>query len=406
MSSPPCWERASARSGCLRRALRSSCGAALRRQACHGLTMARAGAPAVICYTVALGARECLRADRVRRRRGSRLRGGRLGRRPRGAGARARLGRGERWQLAADAVPRFSGLAVGRSLLADPSGTISGYLQVRALRGLWETTYGQLLLVKLGLVLPLLALGLYNNRRAVPRLRGQSRQRRSGHVSSAPPTAELALMVAIVSVTAVLVSEPPARAEVAPRGPYATTAPLGDLELNLVVDPAAAGTQPDPPLPDRPPPDNRPTSTRHRSRRPSPAADRTAASEGAPCRPRPLRRPARPARSRRRLATPHRDSPRRLRRGDHNGLRPDQKGTPLNAKDPDRARARRIGGRARGERSRHRQPERGPRRTASPASPSASRTSARCRHDEDRRCNSRRASPSSAFSRSRAGSGR
>ena len=49
-------------------------------------------------------------------------------------------------------------------------------------------------------------------------------------------------MVAIVSVTAVLVSEPPARAEVAPRGPYATTAPLGELELNLVVDPAAAGS--------------------------------------------------------------------------------------------------------------------------------------------------------------------
>ena len=48
-------------------------------------------------------------------------------------------------------------------------------------------------------------------------------------------------MVAIVGVTAVLVSEPPARAEVAPKGPYATTAPLGDLELNLVVDPAAAG---------------------------------------------------------------------------------------------------------------------------------------------------------------------
>ena len=48
-------------------------------------------------------------------------------------------------------------------------------------------------------------------------------------------------MVAIVSVTAVLVSEPPARAEIAPAGPYATTAPLGELELNLVVDPAAAG---------------------------------------------------------------------------------------------------------------------------------------------------------------------
>ena len=63
----------------------------------------------------------------------------------------------ERWQLAADAVPRFSGLAVVAVSWLIASGTISGYLQVRALRGLWETTYGQLLLLKLSLVLPLLA---------------------------------------------------------------------------------------------------------------------------------------------------------------------------------------------------------------------------------------------------------
>ena len=147
----------------------------------------------------------------------------------------------ERWPLAADAVPRFSGLAVVAVSWLIASGTISGYLQVRALRGLWETTYGQLLLLKLSLVLPLLLLGLYNNRRAVPRLREQiaSAGERTRFLRIAG--AELALMVAIVSVTAVLVSEPPARAEVAPTGPYATIAQLGDLELNLVVDPAAAG---------------------------------------------------------------------------------------------------------------------------------------------------------------------
>ena len=147
----------------------------------------------------------------------------------------------ERWELAASAVPRFSGLAVVAVSWLIASGTISGYLQVRALRGLWETTYGQLLLVKLGLVLPLLALGLYNNRRAVPRLRERLASAAERALFLRTVGAELALMVAIVSVTAVLVSEPPARAEVAPRGPYATTARLGDLELNLVVDPAAAG---------------------------------------------------------------------------------------------------------------------------------------------------------------------
>ena len=147
----------------------------------------------------------------------------------------------ERWELAVSAVPRFSGVAVVAVSWLIASGTVSGYLQVRALRGLWETTYGQLLLVKIALVLPLLALGLYNNRRAVPRLRERlaTAAERTRFLRTA--AAELALMVAIVSVTAVLVSEPPGGAEVAPRGPYATTAELGDLELNLVVDPAKAG---------------------------------------------------------------------------------------------------------------------------------------------------------------------
>ena len=150
----------------------------------------------------------------------------------------------DRWPLAADAVPRFSGIAVVAVSWLIASGTISGYLQVRALRGLWETTYGQLLLLKLGLVLPLLLLGLYNNRRAVPRLREQiaSAGERTRFLRIAG--AELALMVAIVSVTAVLVSEPPARAEVAPTGPYATIAQLGDLELNLVVDPSSLSHSP------------------------------------------------------------------------------------------------------------------------------------------------------------------
>ncbi|MDX6437846.1 MAG: copper transport protein [Gaiellaceae bacterium] len=147
----------------------------------------------------------------------------------------------ERWELAVHAVPRFSLLAVGAVSVLLVSGTTSGYLEVRALRGLWETTYGQLLLVKIALVLPLLALGLYNNRRAVPRLRERlaTAAERTRFLRTAG--GELALMVAIVSVTAVLVSEPPARAEVSPRGPYATTAQLGQLELNLVVDPATAG---------------------------------------------------------------------------------------------------------------------------------------------------------------------
>jgi copper transport protein len=151
------------------------------------------------------------------------------------------LARDERWPLAARAVPRFSTLAVAAVAVLLTAGVLNGYEQVRTWRGLWETTYGILLLVKVGLVLPLLALGAYNNRFAVPRLRRQvasaSEQRRFLRAAGA----ELAIVVAIVGVTAVLVTEPPAKASAVRKGPYATTTSLGPLELNFVADPAKAG---------------------------------------------------------------------------------------------------------------------------------------------------------------------
>ena len=149
--------------------------------------------------------------------------------------------REERWPLAAQAVPRFSKLAVVSVAALLVSGSLNGYEQVGAWRGLWETTYGLLLLAKVALVLPLLALGAYNNRYAVPRLAREIASRSEQRRFLRTAGAELALIVAIVGVTAVLVSEPPARASVAPRGPYATTVRLGELEANIVADPAKAG---------------------------------------------------------------------------------------------------------------------------------------------------------------------
>jgi copper transport protein len=146
-----------------------------------------------------------------------------------------------RWALASRAVPRFSNIAVVSVAALIAAGVVNAYLEVKAWRGLWETTYGALLLTKIGLVLPLLLLGAYHNRYAVPRLRlgiaSVVEQRRFLRTASV----EVALMIAIVAVTAVLVSEVPAKAAVSHTGPYATEAQLGPLDLNLVVDPAKAG---------------------------------------------------------------------------------------------------------------------------------------------------------------------
>jgi copper transport protein len=127
--------------------------------------------------------------------------------------------RGERWALASRAVPRFSALAVVAITTLVAAGVLNGFLEVRHWSGLWETTYGQLLLVKVALVLPILALGAFNNRVSVPRLRAglaSPPEQRRFLISVA---AELTLAVVVVGVTAALVAEPPARTQVAASGP-------------------------------------------------------------------------------------------------------------------------------------------------------------------------------------------
>ena len=147
----------------------------------------------------------------------------------------------DRWPLASRAVPVFSILAVGSVVTLIIAGTIRGYQEVKAFHGLWDTTYGKLLLLKIGLVLPLLALGAYNNRFAVPRLKRQiaSAFEQSRFLRAAG--LELAIMAAIVGVTAVLVTEPPARASISAQKLVNETVPIGDLEVNYTIDPGKTG---------------------------------------------------------------------------------------------------------------------------------------------------------------------
>jgi copper transport protein len=147
----------------------------------------------------------------------------------------------DRWPLASRAVPRFSILAVGSVVALIAAGSLRGYEEVRAFHGLWDTTYGKLLLAKIALVLPLLALGAYNNRYAVPRLKRQIasavEQRRFLRAAGT----ELAIMAVIIGVTAVLVTEPPAKASIQAAKYAFGNVPLGPLELNYTVEPAKTG---------------------------------------------------------------------------------------------------------------------------------------------------------------------
>jgi copper transport protein len=147
----------------------------------------------------------------------------------------------DRWSLASRAVPVFSILAVGSVVALILAGTIRGYQEVKAFHGLWDTTYGKLLLLKIGLVLPLLALGAYNNRFAVPRLKRQIASALEQRRFLRAAGLELAIMAAVVGVTAVLVTEPPAKASVEAPELISEFVPIGNLEVNYTIEPARTG---------------------------------------------------------------------------------------------------------------------------------------------------------------------
>ncbi|MGH3022142.1 MAG: CopD family protein [Gaiellaceae bacterium] len=168
----------------------------------------------------------------------------------------------DRWPLATRAVPRFSNMAVVSVAALLVAGVINGYLQVRTWSALWETEYGLLLLAKIALVVPLLALGAYNNRYAVPRLKAglASVLERRRFLQAA--SVELAIMIAVVAVTAVLVNAEPARTEAmmgemamedgamedgamgteaSAHAPFESDVDLGGTMAHVVVDPGIPG---------------------------------------------------------------------------------------------------------------------------------------------------------------------
>jgi copper transport protein len=164
-----------------------------------------------------------------------------------------------RWLLAMTCVPRFSTMAVVSVVALITAGIVSAYLQVRTWSGLWETEYGLLLLAKIALLLPLLALGAYNNRYAVPRCKSGIASPLERRRFLRTIGAELTIMVAVIGVTAVLINAEPARtelemeamasdehgamsdAEAAEHEPFEGRVQLGDLEAMVAVDPAMPG---------------------------------------------------------------------------------------------------------------------------------------------------------------------
>jgi copper transport protein len=143
-----------------------------------------------------------------------------------------------RWQVASHALPRFSALALASVAVLVLAGVANGLLELDGLRGLVDTTYGRLLLVKAGLVAGLVGLGAVN-RGSIGGLRGDDTTPSLRSRFARTLGAELAVMAVVVGVTAALVAEPPTVA--ARTGPFEQQTTLGPLGLDVIVDPAKPG---------------------------------------------------------------------------------------------------------------------------------------------------------------------
>jgi copper transport protein len=147
-------------------------------------------------------------------------------------------------------VPRFSNVALGSVLVLTASGTVASYLHLPTLASLWQTSYGQAILVKVGLLLGAVALAAVNLLRTKPGLRAD------GTVAAGAArllrrlvAGEVTIVAAAVLVAAVLSSLPPpskalaavggASAHVGP-GPIASVVQKDGYRLALHVAPNRA----------------------------------------------------------------------------------------------------------------------------------------------------------------------
>ena len=117
-----------------------------------------------------------------------------------------RVERSERGRAVADLVNAFSPTALVFAGITALTGALSAWLHLGTLPALWQSAYGQRLVLKLVILSVVAGTGAYNWLRVRPRLgseRGASRVRRSAAV-------ELAVGVLVLLATAVLVATPTA----------------------------------------------------------------------------------------------------------------------------------------------------------------------------------------------------
>jgi copper transport protein len=153
--------------------------------------------------------------------------------------ATRRLEPDERTRLLAAVLGRFSTLALIAVAALLAGGIAQSVLELRSIGDLVDTAFGRAVLVKIGLVCALLALGRLNRRRILPALDRPGPPGRAGLLLRRSLRAELALGVAALAATGALSGYTPPEALSA--GPFSGSADIGPAHAELTVDPARTG---------------------------------------------------------------------------------------------------------------------------------------------------------------------
>lgn len=139
-----------------------------------------------------------------------------------------------------DLVGRFSALATVTVLLVGVTGAVLSWSEVRTLDAVTGSGYGRLLLVKVGVVALIAALGAYNHFRLVPALRQGKAKAALARLRRTLRLEALALL-AVIALTAVLVVVTPGRAS-SEGGVVEEIVQLGEAgSVQLTIAPAKAG---------------------------------------------------------------------------------------------------------------------------------------------------------------------
>ncbi|KAA1418691.1 copper resistance protein CopC [Nocardioides humilatus] len=138
-------------------------------------------------------------------------------------------------------LSRFSTVAAGLLAVLAAAGTLLGWRILGSWSALVDTTYGRLLLVKVGLALVVLGIAAWNRYGLLPRVSDGAHEarRRTTHLVGKVVLVEAALLVAILGVTGFLVEQPP-RAEAttvpATTGAKVARVTVDDLQVLAVLD--------------------------------------------------------------------------------------------------------------------------------------------------------------------------